>query len=110
MAAPFGFSEHIEGKTTVLDLRGAFDRAAVPMFRDRISQLVEVNTREVIVDLDAVEFLDSSGIGVMVAARLILAGLTGALYVRNAHGQVAEALELTGVGEAFKIPADGDPV
>jgi anti-sigma B factor antagonist len=104
VAAPFGFSEHVEGKTTVLDLRGNFDRVAVPVFRAGISRLVEVNTRDVIVDLSAVEFLDSSGVGVMVAARLILAGLNGALYVRNAHGQVAEVLALTGVGEAFAVP------
>ena len=53
----------------------------------------------VIVDLAAVDFLDSSGLHGLVAAHRAAAERGGHLYVENPAGSVAAVLDLTGVGE-----------
>jgi anti-anti-sigma factor len=52
----------------------------------------------VIVDLYGVSFLDSSGIGVLVAARKALSSDGGDLMLRSPTSRVRRVLELTGLG------------
>ena len=63
---------------------------------------------DVVVDLAAVTFLDSSGIHELVAAHHAARERGGRLYVRNAVGVAATVLELTGVGRLLSRPAVGD--
>lgn len=52
---------------------GRLDAAAVLAFKDRFREAVAGATGRVILDLSAVNFLDSSGLGALVAVRRILA-------------------------------------
>ncbi|WP_299562315.1 STAS domain-containing protein [uncultured Sulfitobacter sp.] len=61
------------------------DAAVALAFKDRMRELTEGPARTVVLDLDHVSFIDSSGLGAIVAAMknlapdrtLVLAGLTG---------------------------------
>ena len=63
---------------TVLEVGGEVDVYTAPRLRERLVELVEGGARKVIVDLSRVEFLDSTGLGVLVGAlkRLRAAGGT----------------------------------
>jgi anti-sigma B factor antagonist len=64
----------------------------------------------VVVDLGALTFLDSTGLYGLVAAHRAATQYGGRLYVINASGAVANVLNITGVGELLRQPADGsDP-
>lgn len=60
------------------------DAAVALMFKDRMREITEGETETVLLDLSHVQFIDSSGLGAIVAAmkhlsperRLVLAGLT----------------------------------
>jgi len=52
----------------------------------------------VIVDLENVTFLDSSGMGTFVAARKRLTAKAGTLTLRAPQPQVQRAIEATGLG------------
>ncbi|MFD0523019.1 STAS domain-containing protein [Paractinoplanes durhamensis] len=68
--------------------------------RDQISAalLAAVGRSDtVVVDLAAVEFLDSSGLHGLVAAHRAAVDRGGRLYVENPAGAVAAVLDLTGV-------------
>lgn len=52
----------------------------------------------VVVDLAAVDFLDSSGVHGLIAAHRAAAERGGRLYLENPSGSVAAVLDLTGVG------------
>jgi anti-anti-sigma factor len=68
--------------------------------RDQLSEalLAAVHRCDtVVVDLAAVEFLDSSGLHGLVAAHRAAAERGGRLYVENPTGTVAAVLDLTGV-------------
>jgi anti-sigma B factor antagonist len=98
-------TEHVEGCATVLDISGEIDLPTVPAIRARLGQLVDAGVRTVVVDLAAVRFIDSAGIAVLIAGHRLLGDVRGALYVRNARGQVAQVLRLTGVADLLSVPA-----
>jgi anti-sigma B factor antagonist len=73
-----------------------------------------------VVDLDHVTFLDSTGIAVLVAGRHAAAERGWVLRVVNPRGMVRRVLEITGVlpslevgerpGEAGERPGEGEPM
>jgi anti-sigma B factor antagonist len=75
--------------------------------RDQLSEalLAAVSRCDtVIVDLAAVEFLDSSGLHGLVAAHRAAVERGGHLYVENPAGSVAAVLDLTGVAGLLSPP------
>ncbi|RMD93439.1 MAG: anti-sigma factor antagonist [Alphaproteobacteria bacterium] len=81
------------------------DAAGAIAFKDGMRELAADAPPRVILDLGAVEFLDSSGLGAVVAVmkelaperRLELAGL---------HGAVEKVFRLTRMDKVFKVHAD----
>ncbi len=62
--------------------------------------------RQVVVDLGALMFLDSSGVHALVTAYHAANRDGVRLHVVNAGGAVADVLDLTGVGELLGAPDD----
>jgi len=64
----------------------------------------------VIVDLEDLRFLDSSGVHALVKGYLATRDAGLPYEVRNASGMVARVLQITGVAEAFGLAGDaGEP-
>src|SRR5918912_3313340 len=53
---------------TVLEVGGEVDVYTAPRLRERLVELVDGGARDVVVDLSRVDFLDSTGLGVLVGA------------------------------------------
>ncbi|MBB5871321.1 anti-sigma B factor antagonist [Allocatelliglobosispora scoriae] len=51
---------------TVLEVGGEIDVYTAPKLRERLVELLEAGTSALVVDLGKVEFLDSTGLGVLV--------------------------------------------
>lgn len=60
----------------------------------------------VLVDMAGLAFLDSSGLHGLIRAHRSALAAGGHVYVVNASGAVARLLELTGVGDLLRPPAD----
>jgi stage II sporulation protein AA (anti-sigma F factor antagonist) len=80
--------------TTVVGVSGEVDLASSPDLTACLDQVDGV----VVVDLSDVTFLDSSGMGALVAARKRLQADGGDLTVRAPRDNVRGALEATGLG------------
>jgi anti-anti-sigma factor len=78
----------------IVMLTGEVDLSTLPELRACLAPL----EGRVIVDLYGVSFLDSSGIGVLVAARKALSSNGGDLMLRSPRYGVRRVLELTGLG------------
>lgn len=81
-----------------VDAHGAlgFETAVLRVFADGGPDLAEV-----VIDLSAVTFFDSSGLGVLVHLRERCRWHPARLRIRNAPAQVAKLLQLTGLAAAF---------
>src|SRR5205809_2369992 len=73
---------------TVLEVRGEVDVYTAPRLRERLIELVEAGARSVVVDLSAVEFLDSTGLGVLVGALKRLRAAGGSLALVCWHARL----------------------
>jgi anti-sigma B factor antagonist len=79
-------------------MEGELDLAAVPIVHDRIGlYLASGAVAQVLVDLSAVTFLDSSGIGALIGCLREASGRGKTFRVANANGRVREVLDLTNV-------------
>ena len=64
---------------TVLEIGGEIDVYTAPRLRERLIEMVDAGERHVVVDLGRVEFLDSTGLGVLVGAHRRLRAGDGSL-------------------------------
>jgi anti-sigma B factor antagonist len=88
---------------------GDVDTATSADLRRALEGAIEIAARRVVVDLQQVEYLDSSGIKVLLRAN-IRARVTGKAFVlRGAQGSVRRVLDLTGVDRILAVDEPGRP-
>ena len=83
-------------------VRGEVDMATAPQLRDALDELVDGGASRILLDCRGLDFLDSSGIGVLIAVRKRL-GDDGSLTLEAPPAHVRKVLELTGVSEHVTI-------
>jgi len=88
---------------TVLEVAGEIDVYTAPQLRERLIALVEGGARYVVVDLSGVEFLDSTGLGVLVGALKRLRGVNGELRLVCAHERLLKIFRITGLDRVFAL-------
>lgn len=87
---------------TLITVRGEVDMATAPQLRDALNQVIDSGSRRIVLDCHALEFLDSSGIGVLVAARNRL-GDGGEIVLDSPQAHVRKVLEITGVDSHLSV-------
>ena len=83
-------------------VRGEIDMATAPQLRDFLNELVDAGSSRIVLDCRELQFLDSSGIGVLIAVRKRL-GDDAALTLEAPLPHVRKVLDLTGVSEHVHI-------
>ena len=91
------------GDHTVLEVGGEVDVYTAPRLRERLVELVEQGARHVIVDLSRVEFLDSTGLGVLVGGLKRLRSHDGDLTLVCTQHRILKVFEITGLTKVFSI-------
>ena len=99
-----GFSvDDSHDKHTVLSVAGEIDIATAPSLRMHLLDLIEQAKLSLIVDLEAVDFLDSTGLGVLVSALKRVRGYEGDLALVCTRPQVLKVFDITGLSRVFAI-------
>jgi anti-sigma B factor antagonist len=95
----------------VLALTGELDMATAPDFAAALDPLLQHGPDEVIIDLSAVSFLDSSGIAVLVTGQQDLNQQDRRLAVRGARPHAQKVFEIAGLVEFLRveIAPEGSP-
>jgi len=82
----------------VLTVRGEVDITTTPRVRAQLISLLSEGTPHVIVDLEGVDFLDSSGLGALIAGLKLARSRSGELrLVCDRQRSVRKVLEVTGL-------------
>jgi anti-anti-sigma factor len=98
------WTEELDG-TPVIAAEGEVDLGTVDRFRRVTSEIVREKPPHLIFDLRKVSYIDSSGLGVLVAARRQLSG-TGTVTVVTDQPGVVQALRITGLDRVLNIQAE----
>lgn len=100
------------GPWTVLCITGELDLMTSPEVRQRVHDVVAAGRHAVVIDLAQVFFCDSSGVGVLIAARRLVRSCGGSLRIvlpaRGAEdgSHVNRVLAALGVRRLFEIHPD----
>ena len=87
-----------------LRIEGEIDVATAPQLRVALADLVDGGARRIILDLEAVRFVDSSGLGVLVGVTRKLHDTNGGrITVEAVQDGVRKIFEITGLGPMFGL-------
>ena len=87
-------------------MHGEIDVATAPELGRRLDAAIEASPGSVIdVDFSAVSFIDSSGLGALVAAQRRARATGGELWVSNLRTNLRTVFELTGLDKVLLAPA-----
>lgn len=85
---------------------GEIDLATAPRLREEIVRLVDAGRDRLLVDLEGVEFMDSTGLGVLVAGLKHTRERGGDLALVCRRPQVLRLLAITGLDGVLAVHAD----
>lgn len=88
---------------TILDIQGEIDLYNAPEIKDIIQKLIESQKYNVIINLEKVSYIDSSGIGALISSLSNLKKYQGGLKIINVYASVKKVFELTKLTSFFEI-------
>lgn len=87
----------------VLSVQGEVDVYTAPRFRERLIELVSQGKHRIVVDLEGVDFLDSTGLGVLVGGLKRVRSHDGELALVCTKSRILKVFEITGLTKVFVI-------
>ncbi len=92
-----------QGDCAVIAVFGEVDVASVPRLREQLHSLVAEGKNRIVVDLNGVGFLDSTGLGVLVGALKRTRTHGGSLGVVCNQPQIMKVFEVTRLTRVFDL-------
>lgn len=87
----------------VIEIGGEIDVYTAPRLRESIVAAVEAGHHRLIIDVQAVQFLDSTGLGVLVGALKRVRGEGGSLDIVCTQERILKIFEITGLDKVFGL-------
>jgi anti-sigma B factor antagonist len=91
-----------EGRT-VVSVAGEIDVYTAPRLREEITELVAAGTYDIVIDMSEVEFLDSTGLGVLVGGLKKVRAHDGSLHLVCNQDRLLKIFRITGLAKVFVI-------
>lgn len=91
------------GDSTIVEVDGEIDMATSPQLRSRLVEVINGGCRSLVVDFSRVDFVDSTGLGVLVGARRRLSSVDGELTLIVPPGPVRNLFAITELDTIFTI-------
>src|SRR5918911_1906268 len=88
---------------TVLAVKGEVDVYTAPRLREKLVELVSQGKHKIVVDLEGVDFLDSTGLGVLVGGLKRVRSHDGELALVCTKSRILKVFEITGLTRVFPM-------
>ncbi len=92
-----------EGRWTVLEVKGEVDLFTAPKLKERAIDVIDEGTTALALDLRGVDFMDSTGLGVLIGTLRRLSERDGQLLLVAPQPAVLRVLTVTGLHKVFAI-------
>lgn len=88
-------------------LAGEIDHHSAVMVRTEMdAEIQKQKPRKTVLDLSGIEFMDSSGLGLIMGRYALTQRQGGTLTVRNPNARIVQILEMAGFGRVISIEMD----
>ena len=88
---------------TVLSPQGEIDFATGPQLKEAITERLVAGDVHLVVDLLAVDFIESTGLGALIGGRRRAQALNGSQTLVCTEAQVLKVFRITGLDKVFEI-------
>jgi len=89
-----------------ITLRGEVDVYTAPKLKERLVESIEGGCANIVVDLDGVSFIDSSGLGVLVSALRRARERDGSVRIVCKRDNILKIFRITGLDKVFPVFSD----
>jgi len=93
----------LEGDRTVVEVGGEIDVYTAPQLRSALNDAVADGARHLVVDMTGTEFLDSTGLGVLVGGLKRVRTMNGDLELVCSSEKILKVFRITGLTKVFTI-------
>jgi len=100
------FEEHEREGVTILVLKGRITVGEVTPVRDKITELTAEGHKQIVLDLEHVDYIDSTGLGNLVISFTQVKNAGGALKLLHLNKRNVELLALTRLHTVFEVFAE----
>lgn len=97
------FNVREEAGVTIVDLEDNIDASCAHELRDLLKGMIDGGTRRILMNLKEVNFIDSSGLGIFVAAYKMMNQIGGAIKFAKPQKTLEKIFELTRTHKVFEI-------
>ena len=99
-----GFASRLEGESVVVSLTGEIDHHNAASIRAGVDKLIyEQRPKKMILDLSGIDFMDSSGLGLIMGRFTLVRELGGELSIRDPNAGVLRICKLAGLERLVRI-------
>jgi len=102
-AVDLSLDTRTQGEHTVVQIAGEIDVYTAPKLREVLIDLVNDGRYHLVIDVEGVEFLDSTGLGVMVGGLKRVRAHDGSLAVVCTQERLLKIFRITGLTKVFSI-------
>ncbi|MBT2234340.1 MULTISPECIES: STAS domain-containing protein [Nonomuraea] len=101
-------ARHALGDAVVVAVEGELDLFTAPFLRDEVRDAIKQDGAWLVLDLQQLSFMDSSGLSVLIEAWRLATGEGGGVSLAAPQAPVARILRTTGLDRRIKVYSDVD--
>lgn len=95
--------EKMSENGVVIELKGELDIFSSPMLKEKLYALIDSSSSDVVIDLNEVTYIDSTGLGVFVGALKKSKQKGVGIVLKNLKPNVKKVFSITGLDKVFRI-------
>lgn len=100
--------EKLSGERALVVVRGEVDIYTAPQLHEAFDEAIDAGAHDLLVDLSEVDFIDSTGLGVLIGATKRLQPRGGALAMVCPQEKICRVFQITGLDRVLAMHASRD--
>ncbi len=96
-------SSETRDEVTIVHVGGEIDVYTAPVLRERLDEHISAGRHNLVIDLQDVSFMDSTGLGVLVGRLKLVRVTNGTLRLVTSSERILKVFTITGLDKVFQI-------
>lgn len=93
----------LHAEASIVEVEGEVDVLTSPRLKSALAAVVDAGTSTVVVNLDRVDYMDSTALGVLVSAMKRIREKNGTIVLTGLNPHLAKIFEITGLRKVFDV-------